>query len=425
MIKRTVIILLTQLLSVCAVLAAAYTPQQIPNVHVADSMRFVSDPDNILSAQTVASLDMMLKGIRRTSSAEAAIVIVDNIEGQDIDSFATELFELWGLGKDDKDNGLLILVAKDLRRAAIRPGYGLEGVLPDITCGQILREKMFPEFAEGNYDTGLLAATSTISQILNDPMAVEEIMSRERDADTPAGETDDFFYIYITLAAFAAIVMLFWLFILLHITSKLDKHERYARIAQYRPVFLIVTFLGLGIPLVASLPLIIILQHWRNSPRICNRCGSKMKRLDEATDNQFLDPGQDLEEQLGSVDYDVWHCPDCNETDIEQYVNNSSVYKPCPRCSIRAYSLRSQRILIQPTTRNEGAGVRFYHCRACGYDHDENYRIPRKQDDSALLAAAAIGAAAASGRGGGFGGGFGGGGFGGGSTGGGGASGGW
>lgn len=431
MTKRLAIIV-TLLVAACAAMTArTYTPEQIPNVHVEDSTRFVSNPDGILSGATVARLDAMLRDIRHTSSAEAVIVAVDDIEGGDIDGFATELFELWGLGKDDKDNGLLILIAKDIRRAAIRPGYGLEGVLPDITCGRILREEMFPEFREGDYDAGVLAGTEVIESILTNPEAVDEIMSRERDVDTPgASDGDEFFSVYLTFAAIAAAAMLLWLCVLLFTTRGLDRHERYVKLVRYRPVFLIVTFLGIGLPLVASIPLVLLLQYWRNSPRICKRCGTKMKKLDEETDNHYLDPGQDLEERLGSVDYDVWLCPKCGEVDIEAYVSNSTVYKECPRCHVRAYSLRNQRILVNPTTSSEGTGVREYHCRACGYDHDENFRIPRKQDDSALLAAAVIGAAA-SGRRGGFGsggfggGGFGGGGFGGGSTGGGGASGGW
>ena len=138
--------------AVISVSAKTYTVVDVPNVHRADSTRFVSNPDGILSVEAENELNGILRDIRRNSSAEAVVVVVDDIEGGDIDGFATELFENWGLGKGDKDNGLLILVAKDLRRAAIRPGYGLEGVLPDITCGRILREQMFPRFKDGDYD---------------------------------------------------------------------------------------------------------------------------------------------------------------------------------------------------------------------------------------------------------------------------------
>lgn len=415
--------------TVLSLTATTYTPAQVPNVQIADSTQYVSNPDGILSADAVADINSSLRSLRHNTTVEAVVVALDNIEGGDPDQFATELFELWQPGKSDLDNGLLLLIVKDLRKVTIRPGYGLEGVLPDITCGQIIRQIMAPEFRRNDFNTGTVAAVNAICNILTDPENTPEIFSKERDVNTTS-EGADIFHTYLIFACCMAGALLLWLIVMLVQTRGKDRHERFVSMVRYRPIFLACTFLGLGIPIIASLPMVILLQYWRNSPRICSRCGKKMNKLDEATDNNYLDPGQDLEEQLGSVDYDVWLCPDCGETDIEAYVNNSSGYRICPRCGVRAYSLRNNRVLRQPTTRQEGLGVRQYHCRACGYDHDENYNIPRKTDDSALLAGAILGAAAGSRRsggfgGGGFGGGFGGGGFGGGSTGGGGATGGW
>ena len=151
---KRIFVVLNLILLTLAAFAATYTVDRIPNVHLADSTRFVSDPDNILSPEALAQADAIMRDIRRSTSAEAVVVVVDDIEGGDIDSFATELFTKWGLGKSDVDNGLLILVAKDLRRAAIRPGYGLEGVLPDVVCAGILRNQMFPAFRKGDYGKG-------------------------------------------------------------------------------------------------------------------------------------------------------------------------------------------------------------------------------------------------------------------------------
>ena len=434
MIKR-LISLLPALLIAALASGTTYTPESVPNVQATDSTRCVSNPDGILSQATVSRLDATLRDIRHRTTAEAVVVAIDDIEDGDIDGFATDLFELWGVGKDDKDNGLLVLIVKDIRRAAIRPGYGLEGVLPDITCGMILRNDMFPAFREGDYDAGTIAAVNTIYTILTDPAAAEEIRSAAEDynaAHASDSEDDGAFKAYLGFCAFVAIGMLAWLLLMLWNNRGIDNHTKYTRMVRYKSIFLAVSAFALGFPLVAALPLIILLQHWRNKPRKCRTCGSKMRKLDEVTDNNYLDPGQDLEERLGSVDYDVWLCDKCGETDIEAYVNTSSAYKPCPRCGVRAYALRNRRVLRQPTTRQEGLGVNEYHCDACGYDHDENFRIARKEDDSAIAGAvigSALGAAAS--RRGGFGGGgfsgggFGGGGFGGGSTGGGGASGGW
>lgn len=401
--------------------AATYTIDDIPNVHLIDSTRYVSNPDNILSPRAVATVDSLMRNIRRTTSAEAVVVIVDDIEGGDIGTFATELFGKWGLGKSDVDNGLLVLVAKDLRRAAIRPGYGLEGVLPDITCGHILREDMFPRFKEGDYDGGIVSAVSRINDILTSPEAAAEIASGEADADFAGNKQggegiDTFFNIWLTAGAIGAAIMLLLLLLILARHSKDTPHNKYKALESLRPVYLALTFLGLGIPAVASIPLLLLLNRWRNMPRTCPACGTKMQKVDEVHDNDYLNHVQDTEERIGSVDYDVWLCPKCGETDIEEYVTPGKAYMRCEKCGgLTARYLRN-RILRQPTTLSAGSGVREYQCAACGHITPVAYTIPM------IVVIPTSG-----GRGSGFGGGGGsfGGGFGGGMTGGGGASGGW
>lgn len=419
--KRILSFLILSLTFSLSLVARTYAVDEIPNVHLADSSRYVSDPDGILSPEALLAADRIMRDIRRTSSAEAVMVVVDDIEDGDIDTFATELFSAWGLGKSDKDNGLLVLVVKDLRRAAIRTGYGLEGVMPDVICGKILRERMFPEFKKGDFDAGILATASTIDKILTNPDNRDEILSGEADADFGSDEDLDlksFFSFYFLIGLIIGLVLLIILFAVLYSTRGKSNHERYMELSGLKPLYLALTFFGLGVPALASVPLLLIMSSIRNKPRICPRCGTKMNKLDEVHDNDYLTPAQDTEERLGSVDYDVWLCPSCGETDIEPYVKANSGYQACPKCGGLTSRLVRERILRRPTTSYEGEGVREYACANCGYVHGIPYDIPK-----IVVAPVVIGG----GRGGsGFGGGgsFGGG-FGGGMTGGGGASGGW
>lgn len=407
--------------AVISVSAKTYTVVDVPNVHRTDSTRFVSNPDGILSVEAENELNGILRDIRRNSSAEAVVVVVDDIEGGDIDGFATELFENWGLGKGDKDNGLLILVAKDLRRAAIRPGYGLEGVLPDITCGRILREQMFPRFKDGDYDGGMLAATRSVGEILLDPEAVDEIMSDLGDPDydgrTSAGEPD-IIQVWLIIGTIIAIILLLVLIKTYRSVKNLSPRQKYVSLDGLKAIYLALTVFGLGIPIVASLPLVIMLRRWRNAPHRCPRCGTMMNKIDEVHDNEYLDRGQDLEERLGSVYYDVWRCPHCGETDIEQYVQRNTPFHQCEQCHAYTSRLMRTRVLREPTATREGEGVREYGCMNCGHTTCERYILPVVVPPVILG-----GGGGNSGFGGG--GGFGGGSFGGGHTGGGGASGGW
>lgn len=421
---KHILALLTLLLLPVVAVAATYTVDQVPNVHLADSTRFVSDPDGILSAGALARADAIMRDIRRQTSAEAVVVVVGDIDGGDIDAFATDLFTKWGLGKSDVDNGLLILVAKDLRRAAIRPGYGLEGVMPDIVCAGILRNQMFPAFRQGDYDKGIIDAAETVKTILTDPDAAAEIRSAEADADFASKDDGEglkaFFGTYFAISGCIAIVMLIVLVLTVRANRGRSKHDKYMALNSMKPVYLALTFFGLGLPVIASVPLLLMMSRYRNSSRKCPRCGIAMTKVDEVHDNDYLSQAQDTEERLGSVDYDVWLCPKCGETDIEPYVNANSGYSQCELCHSRACRLTRDRILRQPTTLSMGQGMKEYTCLNCGHVNSVLYDIPK------LVAPVIITGGGRGGNGfGGGGGGFGGGGFGGGMTGGGGASGGW
>ena len=143
---------------VSVVSVTAYTVDEIPNVHVTDHTRYVSNPDGILSQSAVTQSDSIISGIWRETTAEVVVVAVNDIGNADINTFATELFTKWGIGKKDNDNGLLVLIVKGQRKAVIRTGYGVEGVAPDIIAGRIIRDGMAPNFKNGDYDAGTIAA---------------------------------------------------------------------------------------------------------------------------------------------------------------------------------------------------------------------------------------------------------------------------
>ena len=67
-----------------------------------------------------------------------AVVVVRSLDGLSIEEAAEKLFNLWGIGKKDRDNGLLFLWSTGDRKVRVEVGYGLEGVLPDGKVGAIL-----------------------------------------------------------------------------------------------------------------------------------------------------------------------------------------------------------------------------------------------------------------------------------------------
>lgn len=421
--SRYFTLLLTILLPL---LGCAITVEEVPNVHVANRNLYVSDPSGILSPSTVSELNSRISSIWKNSSAEVVVVIVDKIDdSMTPEEFATALFEKWGLGKSDTDNGLLFLVSRDDRAAQIRTGYGLEGILPDILAGRILRNDVFPLFREGDYDGGVQAGVEKISEILLNPEAAKEIASKYENDARHEEDIHDPFTIYLWLSLIIAIGLLVYVLSQAAATHKMNDVDRWRTLNRLVQPSLMIGCATLGMGLIPFFILKGIMNKTRRHKRDCPHCGHNMQLVDEEHDNDYLSPSQDLEEKLNSVDYDVWRCPQCAQTDIYPYINRTSPYTECPRCHTRAMSVIDRRILRQPTTSREGEGVDISVCRACGYRGEKRFSIPKKVDDSALVAGAVIGSALGGrGGGGGFGGGFGGS-FGGGNTGGGGAGGNW
>lgn len=400
--------------------AVARSIEDVPNVHVADARRYVSNPDDVLSPSAVARLDSILADLWRQTSSEVVVVAVGDMSGVDVDTYATELFSSWGIGKKDNDNGLLILISRDDRRAALRTGYGLEGVLPDAVCGRIIRNVMAPAFKEGDYDGGTIEAVSSVARIISNPDVAAEVRSRYAN-DAPPSEDEDFSSLLRMILVYACVmtaVAFGLVFVNLRRSRRESPQERYVSLNSMRLPVLVLSGVGLGLPALAYLFMNRKLRKLRNEKRLCPNCSHEMVKMDEEHDNDYLTPAQDTEEKLNSVDYDVWLCNNCGETDVIPFVNSESPYMTCPVCGAKACNLVATRTLVKPTTTREGRGERIYRCHNCRKESAVPYNI-------AKVAVPPVVIIPGGGRGFGGGGGFSGGSFGGGMTGGGGASGGW
>ena len=157
--------------------ARGYRVDEIVNVQVADRTRFVSNPDGILSRDAVATLDSICYSLKERGLAEVAIVVVEDISPQDVVGFSQELFERWGVGDDELDNGLGVILVEDMHEIRFHTGYGLEGVLPDALCVRLQHEYMLPYFREGDYSRGMVEGMRAVDTLLSGgdlPIATSE-----------------------------------------------------------------------------------------------------------------------------------------------------------------------------------------------------------------------------------------------------------
>lgn len=395
------------------VFATDFTVETIPNVQVADSNAFVSNPDGILSAGTTARLDEMISGLRKTNTAEMAVVVVKSIGDRDIKSFATDLFEYWKIGRKEKDNGLLILFVENQRKITFETGYGVEGVLPDAICKRIQVQDMLPYFKQGNYDEGMVQGVQRVITRLTTDEANDELLVAP---DSENADIKQMLIYYLIAASGLSLVFVLLIRGALKNAHKNDLYGQYRSLSGFRAPLLLFSFIFPVFVLFLYIWVRTKLHRLRDGKRICPDCGMPMRKLTEQEEDIYLTPQEQTEERLKSVDYDVWLCPQCKRTKIYPYENAYTRYSTCPHCKSKTYALESDRIISHPTSISTGMGQKNYRCQHCQHTDIKRYVIPM------IIIASGGGR-----RGGGFGGGgfSGGGGFGGGRSGGGGSTSGW
>lgn len=381
--------------------AKVYTVKDVPNVHLRDATQYISDPDSVLRQSTRDKANKILATLNDSTTVEAAIVIVDDIGESDIYDFALALGRQWGVGKKDKNNGVVVVFALKQRQVRIQTGSGAEGVLPDIAAKRLIDEKVIPNMKTGDIDNAVTDLSEGLYTVFTDPDAAAELRS-EQESDFGAEIGKIFLFFCTVIGLVSALLLIFYLWKM----RKMNTYQKALACRENRWVFILLAVLSLGLGLPAMAIYLLLGHYYRNHKRKCDVCGTQMHKLSEEEDNEYLSKDQDKEEQLKSVDYDVWLCPKCATTEIFPFVSNLTKYKVCPRCHSRTLGLLYDRVERKPTHMTDGIGVKVYQCKNCGFRTEERYTIPKHQT------AVFIGGGGSGGSGGGFSGGsWGGGGF--------------
>lgn len=170
-----------------------YTVDNLPKVHLQNKMQYVCNPAGILSQVACNKIDAMLYALEQQTGIETVVAAVPSIGDEDCFNFCHQLLNKWGVGKKDKNNGLVILLVTDQRCIQFYTGYGLEGVLPDAICKRIQTKYMIPYLKDGNWSEGMVAGLEATCQRLDGSM--------ENDSLSDSGEGNDGLA-YVLLAIF-------------------------------------------------------------------------------------------------------------------------------------------------------------------------------------------------------------------------------
>ncbi|MEY0266239.1 TPM domain-containing protein [Morganella morganii] len=129
----------------------------------------VIDSAGLLTRPQFAQLNRQLTEyeLSRNDGSQFVVFIVPSTGGESIETFAHRAFNTWKIGRKDQNNGLLLVVAVNDRNLRFEVGYGLEGILPDVSAGRIIRHRITPEFKNGHYFTGIEAGVTDAIDIIS------------------------------------------------------------------------------------------------------------------------------------------------------------------------------------------------------------------------------------------------------------------
>ena len=140
-------------------------------------LKYVNDYTSTLDTAAKEYIVSVGKELEYKTGAQEIVVIIDSLQGKDIESYANELFRTWGIGQKGKNNGLLILMAMQDRRWRVEVGTSLEGAITDIYSARVMDTAASPRFKEGNFSQGIKDAYS----IFADTVAKEYNVTLERN----------------------------------------------------------------------------------------------------------------------------------------------------------------------------------------------------------------------------------------------------
>lgn len=140
----------------------------------------------------------------------------------------------------------------------------------------------------------------------------------------------------------------------------------------------------LGLAFLFPVPFAFLRKHFTNKmnlirthPRVCKKCGGQCVKLTEKEEDEHLSKEAQFEENIKSVDYDVWKCSNCQEIQYEAYMSEKTKYTECPSCKTHAYYVTGSSTKKAATTSATGIMVYHYLCKLCKHKSKVESVIPK------------------------------------------------
>ena len=123
---------------------------------------YVNDYAGMISPSAKSKIEEELRAFEQSDSTQIVILTIPSLEGENIEEFSIKVAEVWKIGQQRKDNGVLFIVSKQERKIRIEVGRGLEGKLTDLMAGRIIDQVIKPRFKQGDFDGGFITGVSAL-----------------------------------------------------------------------------------------------------------------------------------------------------------------------------------------------------------------------------------------------------------------------
>lgn len=373
--KKSALIIIALCVSTLLQAFEIYTPSTVPNPKNQGQDYYISNPDGILSEDAVYYLNKCAKDLYEKTHAELCVVALLHADYAQYTTydFALELFNLWGIGDKEMNTGVLILLIKGARDIQIITGKGVEGILPDAVCGEII-DKNMAALAAYDFDRGLSNITDEIISRLLTPEAQSELLFGWKAKTTK----------YVDYVAYYLYVGFLLLIIFACLAYHRLKGKRGVRIEMVREYTMTLQMWLVLFTVFFPLHLLILCIYYARkrkqvevTPLLCPLCRATMRLVDNDKKADYLSESQLAEDQLKTIEYDVWECTECAHVVRQTYQSRRyGSYSKCPRCDARTLGLVEKKVLLAPTYRSAGLRLEKYCCKHCGYHFEQHATIP-------------------------------------------------
>ena len=131
----------------------------------------VVDQADLLNPQQEADLTVKSEKLYKDTGRQFVVATVPSLEGRPIEDYGYRLGRAWGIGNEQKDDGVILLVAPNERKVRIETGYGARVFLTDAVSSIIIRENILPRFKAGDIPGGIAAGADQIIATMELPEA--------------------------------------------------------------------------------------------------------------------------------------------------------------------------------------------------------------------------------------------------------------